>query len=57
MTGYMTLDLARPTIISREGLRSLGSWCNDADGRQLTPRLCAEPYQNAANKFINRLTP
>jgi len=56
MSGYMALDLAHPIIMSREGLRSLGSWCNDADGRVLTPRLCAEPYESAASRFAGRLT-
>lgn len=56
MTGYMTLDLAHPIIVTQEGLRSLGMWCTSESGQLQTPRLCGEPYEAATRRFQTRLT-
>lgn len=54
ISGHGVLNLATPQILSREGVRSLGAWCVNEDGRTLTPVLCAEPYERAIHAFMSK---
>lgn len=48
------IDLADYTILTADGARAVGAWCDKQRGEILTPRLCGDARNAAALKFMSR---